>query len=169
MLSLVLQSSRFAVLAALFMRIQIIWDVTVCHWVGGSLHFKAFVMPSLSRVKRSEKNAKIRVGVFFLDLFTLEDEGTTTLCNVGTAHPAAHHIFWFYTHVPADCQSFYSTVLQMEELFVMVMKLHTAVSWRYSKLFVPLQDMCSNVCLTSEAHLRYVASKLKISEWLNLL
>jgi hypothetical protein len=55
--------------------------------VGGSLHFKAFVMPS--RVKRSKKNAKIRVGVFFLDLFTLEDEGTTTLCNVGTAHPAA--------------------------------------------------------------------------------
>jgi len=104
MLSLVLQSLRFAVLAALFMKIQIIWDVTVCHWVGGSLHFKAFVVPSLSRVKRSEKNAKIRVGVLFLDVFTLEDEGTTTLCNVGMAHPAARHIFWFYTHVPADGQ-----------------------------------------------------------------
>jgi len=89
MLALVLQSSRFEVLTALFMRIQIIWDVSVCHWVGSSLHFKAFVMSSLSRVKRSEKNTKIRVRVFFLDFFTLEDEDTTTLCNVGTAHPAA--------------------------------------------------------------------------------
>jgi hypothetical protein len=53
--------------------VQIIWDVTVCNWVGGSLHFKAVVMPSPSRVKRSGKNAKNRVGVFFLDLFMLEE------------------------------------------------------------------------------------------------
>jgi len=74
--------------------------------VGASVHFKAVVMPSLSMVKRSKKNAKIRVGVFFLDLFTLEDEGTTTLCTDGTTHPAAQHhiLLLFYTHVPADCQ-----------------------------------------------------------------
>lgn len=66
-------------------------------------------------------------------------------------------------------ESSYSMVLQMEELFVMVTKLPTAVSWSCSKQFVPLQGMCSHARLTSEAHLSYVASKLKISEWLNLL
>jgi hypothetical protein len=129
MLSLVLQSSRFEVFTALFLRIQVIWDVAVCHWVGGSLHFKGVVMPSLTRVKRSEKNAKIRVGVFFLNLLTLEDEGTTTLCNVRTAHPVAqHHPLVLYSCACCLPESSYSTVLQMEEPFVMVTKLPTAAS-----------------------------------------
>jgi hypothetical protein len=61
-------------------------------------------------------------------------------CNTrATAHPAAQHrILLFYTHVPADCQRAHSMVLQMEELFVMVTKLPTAVSWSCSKQFVPL-------------------------------
>jgi hypothetical protein len=59
----------------------------------------------------------------------------------------------------------------MEELFFLVTKLPTAASWRCSKQSVPLQGTCgvpsSQVCLTSEVHLRYVASKLKISELLH--
>jgi len=44
-------------------------------------------------------------------------------------------------------ESSYSTVLQMEELFVMVTKLPTAVIWRCSKQFVPCRVCVFNICM----------------------
>jgi hypothetical protein len=75
-LSVVVQSLRLEVLTALFVRIQKIWGVMLCHCMGCSVHFKGIVVPSLSEVKRSKKNAKnIIIILLFLDLITRANKG----------------------------------------------------------------------------------------------
>jgi hypothetical protein len=86
--------TRFQVFKMVLLKIQVCWDVTLCHWTSSCWRFEES-SPFIFRVKQSDKTG----------LLDLADEGTRAFQTFGTAHPTTRR------HIPEDWTFFMNPVL----------------------------------------------------------